>query len=48
LWPTPAWFRKPAANYRRAGIRRFVLAYCARNPGEVRGLPEALGFLGWL
>jgi hypothetical protein len=32
-----------AANYRRAGIRRFVLAYFARRPGEVQRLQEALG-----
>jgi hypothetical protein len=32
-----------AANYRRAGIRRFVLAYFARDPVEVRGVQEALG-----
>jgi hypothetical protein len=32
-----------AANYRRAGIGRFVLAYFARDPGEVRGVQEALG-----
>lgn len=32
-----------AANYRRAGIRRFVLAYFARDPGEVQGVQEALG-----
>ena len=32
-----------AANYRRAGIRFFVLAYFARDPGEVRGVREALG-----
>jgi len=32
-----------AANYRRAGIRRFVLAYFVRSPGEVRGVREALG-----
>jgi hypothetical protein len=43
LWPTPARFRKPAANYRRAAIRRFVLAYFARSSGEVQGLQEALG-----
>jgi hypothetical protein len=32
-----------AANYRRAGIRLFVLAYFVRSPGEVRGVREALG-----
>ena len=32
-----------AANYRRAGIRLFVLAYFARSPDEVRGIREALG-----
>jgi hypothetical protein len=32
-----------AANYRRAGIRRFVLAYFARDPGEVQGVQQALG-----
>jgi adenylylsulfate kinase len=32
-----------AANYRRAGIQRFVLAYFARTRGEVRGLRDALG-----
>ena len=32
-----------AANYRRAGIRLFVLAYFARTPGEVQGIQEALG-----
>ena len=31
-----------AANYRRAGIRLFVLAYFVRNPGEVAGVREAL------
>jgi adenylylsulfate kinase len=31
------------ANYRRAGIRLFVLAYFARSPGEVRRVQEALG-----
>ena len=31
-----------AANYRRAGIRLFVLAYFVRSPGEVRGVREAL------
>ena len=32
-----------AANYRRAGIRLFVLAYFVRNAGEVQGVREALG-----
>lgn len=32
-----------AANYRQAGIRRFVLAYFVRDPGEVRGVQAALG-----
>jgi hypothetical protein len=32
-----------AANYRRAGIRLFVLAYFVRCPGEVQGVREALG-----
>jgi hypothetical protein len=32
-----------AANYRRAGIRLFVLAYFVRTPGEVQGVREALG-----
>ncbi len=31
-----------AANYRRAGIRLFVLAYFVRSPGEVAGVREAL------
>jgi hypothetical protein len=31
------------ANYRRAGIRLFVLAYFVRSPGEVAGVREALG-----
>jgi adenylylsulfate kinase len=31
------------ANYRRAGIRLFVLAYFVRSAGEVRGVREALG-----
>lgn len=31
------------ANYRRAGIRLFVLAYFVRSPGEVLGVREALG-----
>jgi adenylylsulfate kinase len=32
-----------AANYRRAGIRVFVLAYFVRSPGEVQGVRQALG-----
>jgi hypothetical protein len=32
-----------AANYRRAGIRLFVLAYFVRSPSEVQGVQEALG-----
>jgi hypothetical protein len=32
-----------AANYRRAGIRLFVLAYFVRSAGEVQGVREALG-----
>jgi adenylylsulfate kinase len=32
-----------AANYRRAGIGLFVLAYFVRSAGEVRGVREALG-----
>ena len=32
-----------AANYRRAGMRLFVLAYFARSPAEVQGVQEALG-----
>ncbi len=32
-----------AANYRRAGIQFFVLAYFVRSPGEVDGVREALG-----
>ena len=32
-----------AGNYRRAGIRLFVLAYFVRGPGEVQGVREALG-----
>jgi len=32
-----------AANYRRAGIERFVLAYFVRTRGEARGLRDALG-----
>jgi adenylylsulfate kinase len=35
--------RAVAANYRRAGIRFFVLAYFVRSPGEVDGVREALG-----
>ena len=31
-----------AANYRRAGIQRFVLAYFVRDAGEVRGVQAAL------
>ena len=31
------------ANYRRAGIGLFVLAYFVRNGGEVQGVREALG-----
>jgi hypothetical protein len=31
------------ANYRRAGIRLFVLAYFVRSPGEVQGVREAAG-----
>jgi hypothetical protein len=31
------------ANYRRAGIRVFVLAYFVRSPGEVHGVRQALG-----
>jgi hypothetical protein len=31
-----------AANYRRAGIRRFVLFCFVRSPGEVAGVREAL------
>jgi hypothetical protein len=31
------------ANYRRAGIRFFVLAYFVRSDGEVQGVREALG-----
>ena len=31
-----------AANYRRAGIRLFVLAYFARSSAEVQGIREAL------
>ena len=32
-----------AANYRKAGIRFFVLAYFARSTGEIQGVREALG-----
>ncbi|PZS39440.1 MAG: hypothetical protein DLM62_08280 [Pseudonocardiales bacterium] len=32
-----------ALNYRQAGIRLFVLAYFARDSGEVQGVREALG-----
>ena len=32
-----------AANYQRAGIRRFVLAYFVRSPYEVRAVRQALG-----
>ena len=32
-----------AANYRRAGIRLFILAYFVRSPGEVRSVREAVG-----
>ena len=32
-----------AGNYRRAGIRRFVLAYFVRDQAEVRGVRETLG-----
>jgi hypothetical protein len=32
-----------AANYRRAGIRLFVLAYFVRSPGEVQEVRAALG-----
>ncbi len=32
-----------AANYRRAGIKLFVLAYFVRSPGEVQGVRRALG-----
>jgi len=32
-----------AANYRRAGIKLFVLAYFVRSPGEVAGVRQALG-----
>ena len=30
-----------AANYRRAGVRLFVLAYFVRSPGEVQGARPA-------
>ena len=32
-----------AANYRRAGIRLFVLAYFVRSPDEVRSVRDAVG-----
>jgi hypothetical protein len=32
-----------ARNYRQAGIVLFVLAYFARDPGQVQGVREALG-----
>ncbi len=32
-----------AANYLRAGIRLFVLAYFVRSPEEVQGVREAIG-----
>jgi hypothetical protein len=32
-----------AANYRRAGVKLFVLAYFVRSPGEVQGVRKALG-----
>jgi len=32
-----------AANYRRAGIRLFVLAYFVRDPGETWAVRETLG-----
>jgi energy-coupling factor transporter ATP-binding protein EcfA2 len=32
-----------AANYQRAGIRLFVLAYFARDPAEVQAVRDALG-----
>ena len=32
-----------AANYRRAGIKLFVLAYFVRNPSEVAGVRRAVG-----
>jgi hypothetical protein len=31
-----------AGNYRRAGVRLFVLAYFVRDPGEVAGVREAV------
>ena len=31
------------ANYRRAGIQLFVVAYLVRSPGEVAGVPTAPG-----
>jgi hypothetical protein len=31
------------ANYRRVGIRFFVLAYFVRSHGEVQGVREAMG-----
>ncbi len=37
-----------AANYRRAGIRLFVLAYFVRSPSEVHGVRKASGCrCGW-
>jgi hypothetical protein len=35
--------RAVTANYQRAGIRRFVLAYFARSHGEVQEIQKALG-----
>ena len=32
-----------AANYRRAAVRLFVVAYFARSSAEVQGIQEALG-----
>jgi hypothetical protein len=32
-----------AANYRRAGIQLFVLAYFVRSTSEVQGIRDALG-----
>jgi hypothetical protein len=32
-----------AANYRRAGVQLFVLAYFVRSSGEVQGVRKALG-----
>ena len=32
-----------AANYRRAGVRLFVLAYFVRSPGEVQDVGQAVG-----